>query len=225
MTKNTELEHAKSLIDVVFGVLIALPLTEVLPPLVNDVIVVPQKISLWVSLFLLISALVFTAFYWVEVRRFINWQIKIDNIIGENLGLSLSRFVGSLIMFGLVAATLKFANDDRFRPFVIANILFWAFDFVGNIEFKKRYRRENIAKLLENLPKNVEEYDWLTGRNQGKRFIKYSIVNMLFFGLILVCSYIFLSVTFFKFVAATLILFLTLYRHLYWRPKIENWFV
>lgn len=222
MIKNSELEHAKSLIDVVFGVLIALPLTEVLPPLANDIIVIP-RLPLWTSLFLLISALLFTIFYWIEVRRFIDKQIKIDNLIGENVGLPVLRFLGSIVMFGFVAAALKFANDDRFRPFVIANFLIWIFDLLGNIKLRKQYTKERIDKLKPDAQQTPsEEYMWLNHRISSKKFIIYSFVNALFFGLVLASSYIILVTAAYKFVTALLILSLTLFRHLYWRPKLDN---
>lgn len=109
-------EHAKVFLDVVFGVVIALPMAQ-LPPLVQGLALAPSHAALWTPVLLLTSAILFCAFYWLEVRRFIEEQIrfneavmKLHNRSLELINFSLVRLVGSLFAIMLVAAMLKYAE-------------------------------------------------------------------------------------------------------------------
>jgi hypothetical protein len=210
-----DLEHAKSFIDVVFGVLIALPLTEVFPQYVSDVIT-KRCLACGESLLLLTAALVFSTFYWLEVRRFIDEQTKFDRAINAG-GLSLGRLLGSLMSVSLAATILKFANIDTLRAFLIANLFFWLIDLFGNIGLKYRYKQKDVKAIEKTHP---DEYEWYIKNIQpyGKGPF-YSSINMVFFGLILAGDYIWHDLEIYQCIIASLIFVFTLFRHLFLRIK------
>src|SRR6267154_6589477 len=105
-----ETEHAKVFLDVVFGVVIALPMAQ-LPQLVHALAFGPSHAVLWTPVLLLTSAILFCAFYWLEVRRFIEEQIRFNDAVMklhsrslELINFSVLRLVGSLFAIMLVAA-------------------------------------------------------------------------------------------------------------------------
>jgi hypothetical protein len=221
---EVELEYAKAFVDVVFGVLIALPLTEALPELVNKIIT-QRSSSDADSLLLLVAALVFSTFYWFELRRFIDDQDKFDKAIkaeqnnpGEPRkagGLPLPKLLGSLIMVALVATTLRFANVTTLRAFVIANLLFWLVDLFGNIWLKLQYKPDDLASIQDKHP---DEYEWyMTNIQPPRKGPPYSGINIAFFGLALVAAIvcrdhpIYVSLSIFAF---------TFVRHLFIRPYL-----
>jgi hypothetical protein len=213
--KQMELEHAKTFVDVLFGVLIALPLTEVLPPSVSNMIVSPS-LSSAISILLLAAALSFSTFYWLEVRRFIDEQSKFDQAIRGTSGLSRGRLFGGLIMVALVAAILKFAKGDTFQPFLITNLLFWLADFFGNVGLKRKYQQTS----LDSINRNSDEYEWYTTHIGSYKYILYSILNVAFFGLVLVLNYALPAQEVYRFIVASLVFVFTLFRHLFWRAKL-----
>ena len=213
--KQIELEHAKTFVDVLFGVLIALPLTEEFPQLAINVIASPS-LSSGGSLLLLAAALVFSTFYWLEVRRFVDEQSVFDRAYRGSIGLSLGRLFGGLIMVALVAAILKFANVDKFRPFLITNLLFWVADSLGNIGLKLKYRHANVKSINED----SDEYKWYAVHIRSYKYILYSILNVVFFGLVLAGDYIMPDRDDYRFIVTASVFVITLVRHLFWRPKL-----
>ncbi len=213
--KEIELKHAKVFLDLAFGVLIALPLLEILPRLVSGVRTEPS-LSSWGSLILLTAVVVFSAFYWVEVRRFIDEQSRLDRAIGAG-GISLPRFFGSLIMVALATTILQFTDIKRLRAFLITNLLFWFFDLLGNIGLKLRYKKEDLKSIKHKHP---NEYKWYMANIQ--RWYKgpfYSGINILFFASLLVVDFTLHNLKL-QFVIVLLVFGFTLFRHLYLRTEL-----
>lgn len=181
--KEIELEHAKSFVDVVFGVLIALPLAETFPQLVSGTITTPS-LSSGSSLLLLSATLVFSTFYWLEVRRFIDEQSKFDKAINAG-GLSLGRLLGSLIMVALVGIILKFATVEKLPAFLIANLLFWLSDLLANIGSWLRYIRYNPASIKDTHP---GAYEWFIYSFKLYKGPFYSSISVACYGLMLVAD-------------------------------------
>jgi hypothetical protein len=216
LNDEIELAHAKSFTDVVFGVLIALPLTEVLPRLVAD-LVTKRSLSSGESLLLLSASLVFSTFYWLEVRRFIDKQNRFHNALGIG-GLSFGRLMASLIMAALVAAILKFANIRTLRAFLEANLLFWLIDLFGNIALKRKYKKLNIEAIKTEYE---EEHKWyLDNFHKWYKGPFYSGISVVFFSIALGIAYIFRNGVNYQFVIASLIFAFTLIRHLGLRRKL-----
>jgi hypothetical protein len=214
-TKEIELKHAKVFLDLAFGVLIALSLVEILPRLVGDVRA-ESSLSSWGSLILLTAVLVFTAFYWVEVRRFIDDQSRLDNAIGAD-GISLSKFLGCLLMVTLATSILQFTDLRRLRAFLITSLLFWFFDLFGNIGLKLRYKPGKVKSIEYT---HRKEFDWYK-RNISPWYKGpfYSGINIAFFGSVLLIDYISNGLKT-QFIIASLVFGFTLLRHLYLRTKL-----
>jgi len=191
-----ELEYTKSFVDVVFGVLIALPLTEVFPELVRKLIT-ETSLADGESLLLLVATLVFSTFYWFELRRFIDEQDKFDKAIKAEQnkskahkagGLPVEKLLGSLLMVALVAMILRFANVKTLRAFVLANLLFWLIDLFGNVLLKVQYEPADVEALKSTHP---DEYNWyLANIRPRRKGPLYSSINIAFFGLALVVAII-----------------------------------
>ena len=213
--KEIELKHAKVFLDLAFGVLIALPLFEILPRSVSGIRTEPS-LSSWGSLLLLTAVVVFSAFYWVEVRRFIDEQSRFDRAIGAG-GISLPKFLGSLIMVALATTSLQFTDIRRLRAFLITTLLFWFFDLFGNIGLKLRYKQEDVKSIEHKHPK---EYEWyMTNIRPWYKGPFYSGINIGFFGSVLVVVYISHDLKI-QFMIASLVFGFTLFRQLYLRTKL-----
>ena len=188
---------------------------EILPRLVGDVRA-GSSLSSWGSLILLTAVLVFTAFYWVEVRRLIDDQSRLDKAIGAG-GISLSKFLSCLIMVALATSILQFTDIRRLRAFLITTLLFWLFDLFGNIGLKLRYKLGKVKFIERTHPK---EFDWYK-RNISPWYKGpfYSGINIVFFGSLLLFDYISHGLKT-QFIIASLALCFTLPRHLYFRTKL-----
>jgi hypothetical protein len=79
--ESLDLEHIETLLDTVFGVVIALPLLD-LPDLVRSFTKKPTIAAL-TSCLLLAGALLFSTFYWLEVRHFIAEQERFDPVVAK----------------------------------------------------------------------------------------------------------------------------------------------
>jgi hypothetical protein len=213
--KGIELKHAKVFLDLAFGVLIALPLLETLPRLVGAVRAEPS-LSSWGSLLLLTTVVVFSAFYWVEVRHFIDEQSGFNSAVGAD-GISLPRFLGCLVMVALATSSLQFTDIKRLRAFLITNLLFWFFDLLGNIGLKVRYKQKDVKSIEHNHP---QQYHWyMANIRPWYKGPFYSGINIAFFGLVLAVDYFWHDLRI-QFMIASLVCGFTLFRHLYLRTRL-----
>jgi hypothetical protein len=234
--RGLSIEHTKAFLDVVLGVVIALPLAA-LPSIVIKVISAYEQGRL-IALLMLIPALIFSAFYWLEARRFIEDEMRCKNALKAVLEkspehaklitehklmtetLTLERFGGSVIVISLVAAILKFAEEGLFRPFVVANLIFWMLDFLNNIigNRKKRW----WGKFVDSFPPAMnEERGWYRAHYQSYNFFDYSIVNAFFFLALLQLDYVVNRSHSYRVGASIFILIFTIIRHLFWRVHID----
>lgn len=232
-----ETEHAKVFLDVVFGVIIALPMA-VLPILVHSWAIAPAKDSL-IPVLLLTSAIAFCAFYWLEVRRFIEEQRTfndfIKNLPGQSWDLvnfTITRLVGSLAAIILVAAILKYAELNYFDAFLISSAIFWGLDFLGNVEGQMTYRKhrhsyDQVRNLLGQMNANSQcsfELRAYVGRFSTLSFWIDGIFSAIcFLGLLALDNWYNQSVSY-RLWASVGIMVLTLFRHLFWRTEIyDRW--
>jgi hypothetical protein len=224
-----ELEHAKTFMDVILGVVIAFPLST-LPILLNDLITTPDAIRA-VNLLLSTSGLILIAFYWVEANNFIAIQKKFDTVIGVIVPLPLlTFFLGGLLAIAFASAILIFAKIDTFRQYLIANVLFWVADIIASYELKRIYGayHGNVegeiqlekSKVAGALFTPSKEIYWFAGHIQSQFFYLYGAVNAALFLLILAGDYLYKNSIDYRFIAAIAVLLSTLFRHLFWRSKI-----
>ena len=149
-----KLEHTETLLDVVFGVVIALPLIG-LPTRVRNFFLAPAFDAAIVIL-LSMTALLFCAFYWLEVRHFLEEQQRFNAAIRSNseiqpdgVPIPLATFLlGSLSMMTVAAGVLAFAESGYLRSFLVANILYWIADCFGTASLKATYRPFSTALIL-----------------------------------------------------------------------------
>lgn len=178
---------------------------------------------------LLTSAISFCAFYWLEVRQFIEEQAafndEIERLNKRSLKLvnfTIERLVGSLVAIILVAAILEFAEQNLFRAFLTANALFWTLDFLGNVEGNRLYKehKDSYLAVRRHCPAHLVSYVrrfgtfffWIDGAASG----------FIFAGLLLMDHYLNGS-DFFRMAASVFIVGLTLFRHAAWRIRVYDW--
>lgn len=220
--ESVELHHIETLLDVVFGVIIALPLLE-LPKMVGAFFHGFATKSA-VAPLLLVAALIFTVFYWLEVRHFIAEQGKFNQAIshkpedpGEGVPLSRATFVlGGLFMMMLGAAALVFAQDGRVRPFLVANLAFWFCDLAGTFLLNRTYVpfKNAIARVKRD---KWLAHRWFWGHISSKFFYFYGAGNAAVFAVALAGDYLTHAAISYRLVIALILVLFTLVRHLFWR--------
>ena len=226
--ESLELNHAETLLDVVFGVVIGLALIE-LPSLI---LIAAEQITATnlIAPILLVSALLFSAFYWLEVRHFLHAQSSFNKALKEEerlrddaVPLPLALFlIGSLAMMTLATAMLVYAVAGNFSAFVIAAFLFWVCDFAGTLSLKQAYRP--YKKAIEEIQKDHEvDHRWFIGHIVSRFFIFYGALNAAIFALLIVFDLITQHSESFRLSAAVAILIVTIFRHLAWRSRIYSW--
>ena len=177
-----EIGHAETLLDVVFGVIIALPLIE-LPKLVTIGFDTPSAENVG-TVVLATAALVFCVFYWLEVRHFLAEQQQFDEAIRRASGgfdagvpLPLGTFVlGSLFMMTLAIGILSFATIASFRAFLATNILFWMSDLAGTTQLKRLYKPYQLT--IDAVRKDEPgTHGWFVGHIKTPYFYFYGTGN------------------------------------------------
>ena len=231
-----ELDNAKAFLDIILGVIIALPLIE-LPQKAIELAAgkLPFDKTVYLgaatSMLLLISALIFSSFFWLEVREFIDRQTKFNGSIGlieprPGDGVHLARRVvfGSILQITFIVAILESAKANYFRAFISANILFWTLDMIGTGQIKRLYRKpvDYTATIAEIDAKHRPEDRWFIAHLTKSFYYWYSFLYALFFVLLLLLS---LTVNHqvdgfegYRLGAALSVLLATLVGHLYVRP-------
>ncbi|HEX8139089.1 MAG TPA: hypothetical protein VF544_16090 [Pyrinomonadaceae bacterium] len=168
-----ELDHAKSFLDIVLGVIISLPLPGLVRMTFNLVAVLYRRPLDQTALYhtmtpflLTTSALVMITFYWLEVRQSIDRQVSFNKKLattegtpGEGVHLGRSRLLGAILMITTLAAILEFARSYEFRPFLLASLLFWILDMLGDWQLRKSYDgyRETIDKIQTEITTPVPQ--------------------------------------------------------------------
>jgi hypothetical protein len=228
MSKQTlEFQHAQVFLDVVFGVIIGIAISG-FPVLIHNVALAPSSASV-TRILLVTSALSFCAFYWLEVRVFLSEEVAFNNAVREICGedakpvpLTMERYVGSVIVIVIVAAMVRFAESNFFRSFLIANILFWAIDFFGNVEGNKLYKlhRSVFDAVREKRP---DEHRPFIGRFGTFFFWWDGLATILVFAVLFVIDYLAHGSWRYRALAAGVILVLTLFRHVVWRIRAYGW--
>lgn len=233
-----EVENAKVFLDVVFGVVLGLPIA-IYPKLVHDFVLNPS-LPLLTGVVLLSAALTFCAFYWLEVRRFIEEQNDFNAALrelgegpasggdGKNsevVTFTAERFVGSLGAIIFAAAALKYAELNLFRSFLVVNIGFWALDFLGNVEGNKIYKahKSDFDKIRRRYPKYPNQYSSYVGRFGTFFFWWDGIVTVLLFAALLALDYKFSAAEKYRVAASVGIFIMTIFRHLFWRTRVYDW--
>lgn len=213
-----EIGHAQVLLDVIFGVIIALPLIE-LPKVAVTLITAPAFVT-GTTFLLTVAALIFASFYWLEVRHFLAEQQRFNaavrqdaSIPSDGVPLPLATYlVGSLIMMTLAAGILAFANYDGYRTFLLLNMLFWLADLYGTASLKHIYRQyaEVINAIRYQQP---HAYDWFVGHIVTPYFYFYGLGNAVVFTGMLLTDKLVGATPLRRFLGATLVLALTVLRH------------
>lgn len=227
------LAQVEQLLDVAFGVVVGVALTE-LPDRVGEFVDArggsrPDLATAALPLALLASGLIFSVFYWLETRFFISAQERFDRAIlrrsesdpdgvGPRLGIFL---LGSLVMMALAAGVLGFASMNRFRLFLLASLVFWIFDLLGTVVLKREYGRHKQAIEAQAL-QHPEEWRWFRAHIGSGFFYAYGAVNVAFFTVLLVADVVGRRAVSYRLVAALVVLAVTLFRHLAWRSVILN---
>lgn len=229
--RTFEIGHAQVLLDVIFGVIIALPLIEV-PKTAKTAFTNPSELAAsWGDLLLSTAALIFASFYWLEVRHFLaeqdrfNLAIKQDEAIpSDGVPLPLSTYlVGSLIMMTLAAGILAFANTAEYQTFLILNILFWLADAYGTASLKKNYLPfEHLITAARQ--RHPHAYDWFVGHIESPFFYLYAIGNAAFFGLLFLLDKLTNGVVVTRSIGALAIMGYTMFRHGFVRATLYTRF-
>lgn len=222
-----EVESAKVLLDVIFGVIIGLPLSN-FPELLNEFGLTPSLPAL-TKILLLSSALTFCAFYWLEVRHFIEEQKNFNEAVSklsgkrlEGIEYSVGRLLWSLITIVLAAAILKFAEKNIFRSFLTANALFWLLDFLSNVWGNVIYKAQKDKFDIVRRSKPYEHSSYI--RRFGTSFFYLDgVVSVLLFVALLLLDYVLDGPVKYRACASIAIIILTLTRHLIWRTKVYEW--
>jgi hypothetical protein len=228
--ESLEFVHTETLLDVVFGVVIGLALTK-LPGHVRATMTDPRP-EVACPLLLLLSALIFSAFYWLEVRHFMNAQKNFNEAISDAgralddaVPLPLATFLlGVLLMMTLATGILKFADEGLFRAFVLANLLFWLCDLGGTIILKRSYVRfeKEIRKVMEE---HRADHAWFVGHIVSRFFYLYSGGNALIFAVFLAADHWTDGSIVFRVATAGGLVAVTLLRHLLWRSRAYSWWL
>lgn len=228
--QTLNLNHTEALLDVVFGVIVAIPLIK-LPMHIHKLLVDLSYNSI-VNVLLLLSALVFSAFYWLEVRHFLKEQKRFNDALGFSRGaladgvpVPLAMFLlGSLSMMALASGILSFASAGRFKSFLTASVLYWMIDCLGTLSLKKTYK-PFTAEILSKKKKSRSEYDWFSGHITSNYFYLYGIGNVVFFASLLHLDEMFNEAMIYRVTASFVIFIFTLFRHLCWRSKLYWWWM
>lgn len=226
--ESLQLNHTETLLDVVFGVVIGLALIE-LPALLLDAFS-ETGLQNYTASILLISTLLFAAFYWLEVRHFIQAQSsfnqalrKEEKLTDDAVPLPLATFlIGSLAMMTIATAMLVYAVAGNFTAFSIASCLFWLCDLGGTAALKSTYRDHRDAIEEIRLDHTVD-HQWFLGHITSGFFILYGLSNVLVFSLVIWLDAALEQSELFRLIAALAILGFTLFRHLLWRSRIYSW--
>jgi len=228
-SRSIQLSQVEELLDVVFGVVIGLALTE-MPGSVES-LATTRNMASAVPTLLLMSGLLFSAFYWLETRFFISAQERFDRAIrgrtwgrADGVSIPLGTFVvGTLAMMALAAGVLAFAAHGRFRLFLAANIAFWLFDFLGAIVLKRSYKPHRQA-IEEEAAEYPEELRWFRAHIQSGFFYTYALLNLACFGVLLIVDLFLARSELYRLIAAIVLLIVTLVRHLLVRSVVlERW--
>lgn len=176
-------QHTLPLIDVILGVIIAIPLLEI----PTDILSLAKDFSLEgiTTIFLRISSLVFCFFYWLGMHQFIITQNSFDEAVCETENneitlMQIFNLFGGILMIATVAAIFEYAKFDTIIPFLLANMLFWFLDFMGSFFIKNQYRK--CSKTISSIEKNnPEEYQWYIRRIKSPVPYVYAAVSFMFF--------------------------------------------
>lgn len=213
-----EVAHAQVLLDVIFGVIIALPLIEV--PKVAVTLLTAPDFATGTTFFLTVAALIFASFYWLEVRHFLSEQERFNDAVrrdesipSDGVPLPLATYlVGSLIMMTLAAGILAFANYKAYRTFLLLNILFWLADLYGTASLKHIYR--GYAVVIGTVRhQQPHVYDWFVGHIVTPYFYFYGVANALVFAGLLLADQTTGDTPLWRCLGATIVLAITVFRH------------
>ncbi|MFC1829006.1 hypothetical protein ACFL0O_05285 [Thermodesulfobacteriota bacterium] len=228
--ESLELEQAEKLLDVIFGVVIGLALIKL--PEISKTALKNMDQNDFLPPVLLLSALLFCAFYWLEVRYFLSAQksfkIAISGITqysDDTVPMPLATFLlGSLLMMTLASGSLTFAIKGEYRAFLTANVLFWTCDLGGTFFLKHGYRKfKSDINIIKE--KDPVDHGWFLGHIISNYFYIYGLGNTVFFAALFYVDFHWLNTDSVRLFAAFLIVAFTLFRHLLWRSRIYSWWL
>ncbi|MGD1149169.1 MAG: hypothetical protein ABR961_14605 [Thermoanaerobaculaceae bacterium] len=227
--ESSDIRQVETLLDVVFGVVIGLPLLELPAKVISFVDEPTTRLAL--PLLLLLSALTFAVFYWSENHHFLAEQAKLNRALEAGAqhdpGVSPIRAVivlGGLLMIVLAASGLVFAKDNRFRPFLVVNLVFWLCDVLGTTANRLAWKSHTSAvDLLRNTSKN-DDFRWFWGHMGSSYFQFYGAGNAAVFAAALAGDYVSGGADAYRFAVASALVLITAFRHVAWRWKLyDRW--
>ena len=157
-------KHTFSLVDIVFGVIIAMPLFKV----PNEILIVCNEFNYEgvTTILLQISSLLFCSFYWLGMHEYLIAQERFDKVIGESNEDEISLmqildFMGGILLIGVLVLILVYSRYDYIKGFLIVNMLFWLCDIAGSTFIKLHYRQytDKISYVQERFPKEFKWYN------------------------------------------------------------------
>lgn len=227
--QSLRLNQAEKLVDVVFGVVVGLSMVK-FPIVVRDTINT-NEFANYYSPIILIAAIIFSVFYWLEIHHFMNAQESFrkairskDKYKDDAVPLPLATFVlGGLIMIALITGSLGFAIEGAFRAFIIANLLFWVCDFGGTFFLKLNYRRfKSEIEIVKR--EHAADHGWYLGHIVSKFFYVYALGSVVVYSSILITDIYWKGTNAYVTLSIVILVF-TLVRHLYWRSYAYSWWL
>ena len=213
------LDNSKTLLDVVFGIVIALPLSRLPEEVLRyyntkspDVLII---------ILLMVSTIVFCAFYWDEVRYFLNNKMSLsEKIERDGIGTTKNNtpievFLLGLVMIAFAAGILYYAEHNHFRAFLWANLAYWVADFIGAL-----FIRHSLKPQANKQHQNEEVNSWIEERTESWFIPCYCLLNALVFLTIIILNELLNSAINYRIVVAAFIMIYTLFRHILWRKHL-----
>lgn len=182
--RGVRVSHAQVLMDVVFGVIVALPLIEV--PRMAVALVTAPTLPGATSLVLQVGALLFCAYNWLEARDFFELQGRFHQA-AEGCGVPMeARFPLPMVLLvpALAAGILTHASYEAFRAFVAMNALFWLMDVGTGVWLQRRYAGFDATAHVVRA-RDEDAYAWYASFMAGSIYVWWSVASLLLFAAML----------------------------------------
>jgi hypothetical protein len=180
-----EVEHAQALLDVVVGVVIAIPLSS-LPVIFESWTASAGKPharrSEMVKAILLAASLIFLTYYWLETRQFVDDQKQFaKDLRPSEIELPVRLIVGGgLLMILGASCIIAWSCYEKFRLFLVVNAAFWTCDFGGSVILRHAYLR-----YAAQANRTSAAYGWYRSHIEDPFFMYYGLANVAIFLILL----------------------------------------
>jgi hypothetical protein len=181
---GVRIAEAQVMLDVVFGVVVALPLIEV-PKMVVALVSTPGMAGA-ASLVLQVGALLFCARNWLETRDFFERQTRFHEAAARFGTPMEARLPLPLMLLvpALAAGILTHASYDAFRAFLVMNAIFWVMDTVGAVWLQRSYGRfGGIVHRVREL--DEEAHRWYASFVAGTVYLWWALACLGLFAALL----------------------------------------